>query len=105
MGMHVRRSKARKNKLCQRLAPETIARLQGNPSKASMKKRTLPALLRACAFIRLFHERSTRSSVASVPVIESSDTDESGQDPLSDMSLEGSPSSQGATALAQAATA
>ena len=50
-----------------------------------MKMRTPPALVRACAFIRIFPEQHTHSSLASVPVIASSDTDECEQDPLPDV--------------------
>ena len=50
-----------------------------------MKMHAHPALVRACSFIRLFHEQPTHSSLASVPVIASSDTDECEQDPLPDV--------------------
>ena len=90
MGMH--RSKARQTMLRKRLAPATIARLQGNPSKAAMKKRTHPSLVRACAFIRLFHQKEAPTSMTAVPVVEISDTDGEGEERVLDVSLD-SPSS------------
>ena len=72
----MKRTKSRQAWLCKRLLSASIQRLRANVSKALQKKKTNPALICACAFIKLFHNSDLGNNRSDCFVIDVDDSED-----------------------------